>query len=308
MANCNCKSRCFTSSGIANLNPDCDVCLDVCTTPICGTPDALLLYAPVVYDCIGINLCRQVPLGVVLPTTYPTAAYATAEVIDLTATTATITPITNRPNCYNVELSGLTFTVIIRLFDCCQRLLATLPLTDVTYLPAATTDPNYNEDTNPTDVTLQLYAPYGPAYTVTPAGGTDPATAVPTLIFNGQTVARSPQTQGIQSVAVAKVLNLDATDSTISLGLTLYVYSIYDSFYNFYGATRGSIPKGNLSTVEESVCMNFVRGSLLDRNIKPLELGSPGCEGLLKNDCSTDLESCDSATTDNTCGCGCAQS
>ncbi len=302
MANCNCKARCFTSNGIANLNSDGCACLDVCVSPICGTPDNLLLYAPTVYDCIGINLCRQVPLGVTIPTTYPTAAYATAEIIDLTPTTATITPITNRPNCYNVELSGLAFTVIVKLFDCCQRLLATLPLADVTYLPGAATDPNYNEDTNPTDVTLQLYAPYGPAYTVTGTGtGT---TAAPTLIFNGLTAGQSPQSQGIQASAMAKVLNLDTDDSEVTLGVTLYVFSLYHSFYNFTGATRGSIPKGNLATVEENVCMNFVRGSLLDRNIKPLELGTPSCEGQLKKECGMDLEACDSATGDNFCGCG----
>ncbi len=302
MANCNCKSKCFTSNGIANMNNCGNNCLDVCTTPICGTPDTLLLYAPTVYDCIGINLCRQVPLGVVLPTTYPTAAYATAEIIDLTPGTAAITPIVNRPNCYNVELSGLAFTVVVKLFDCCQRLLATLPLTDITYLPGTTTDPDFNEDTNPATVTLQLYAPYGPAYTVDTTG-TAP-TATPTLIYNGLTVTRSAQTQGIQSVAVAKVLNLDTDDSSISLGLTLYVYSIYDSFYNFYNTTRGSIPKGNLATVEENVCMNFVRGSLLDRNIKPLELGSPNCEAQYKNNCTMDIDACDTATAENTCDCG----
>ena len=288
MANCNCKSRCFTSSGLSNMNGT--VCPDVCTTPICGTADALLLYAPVIYDCIGINLCRQVPLGVTIPATYPTAAYATAEIVDMTPGTADITPIANRPNCYNVELSELSFTVIVKLFDCCQRLLATLPLTGIVYLPGATTDPDYDEDTNPTDVTLQLYAPYGPAYTI------EGTTATPTLVFNGLTVTQVPQTQGIQSSAVAKVLNFDADDSSISLGVTLYVFSLYNSFYNFYDTTRGNIPKGSLATIEENVCMNFVRGSLLDRNIKPLELGAPSCEGQLKHDCTPDMESCDSAT------------
>ena len=288
MANCNCKSRCFTSSGISNMNGT--VCADVCTTPICGTADALLLYAPVIYDCIGINLCRQVPLGVTIPATYPTAAYATAEIVDMTPGTADITPIANRPNCYNVELSELSFTVIVKLFDCCQRLLATLPLTGIVYLPGATTDPDYDEGTNPIDVTLQLYAPYGPAYTI------EGTTATPTLVFNGLTVTQVPQTQGIQSSAVAKVLNFDADDSSISLGVTLYVFSLYNSFYNFYDTTRGNIPKGSLATIEENVCMNFVRGSLLDRNIKPLELGAPSCEGQLKHDCTPNMESCDSAT------------
>ena len=288
--NCNCKSRCFTSNAIANNQTNGCPCVDVCTNPICGTPDALLLYAPVIYDSIGINLCRTVPLGVDIPTTYPTAAYATAEIVDLTPGTAEITPITNRPNCYHVELSELSFTVIVKLFDCCQRLLATLPLTDVVYLPGATTDPEYDEDTNPTDVTLQLFAPYGPAYTV---AGTD---ATPTLIFNGLVTTQSPQNQGIQASAVAKVLNFDPDDSEINLGVTLYVFSLYYSFYNFHDATRGTIPKGSLATTDESACLHFVRGSLLDRNIKPLELGCPNHESTLKNDCTPDMEACDSAT------------
>lgn len=288
--NCNCKSKCFTSNAIANNQTNGCPCTDVCTTPICGTPDALLLYAPVIYDSIGINLCRTVPLGVNIPATYPTAAYATAEIVDLLPGSAAITPITNRPYCYNVDLTELNFTVVVRLFDCCQRLLATIPLTNVIYLPGSTTDPEYNEDTNPTAVTLQLYAPYGPAYTV---AGT---TATPTLIFNGLVTTQSPQRQGIQASAVAKVLGFNPDDSEISLGITLYVFSLYYSFYNFHDATRGTIPKGCLATVEESACLHFVRGSLLDRNIKPLELSAPSCESKLKHDCTPDMESCDSAT------------
>ena len=76
----------------------------------------------------------------------------------------------------------------------------------------------------------------------------------------------------------------------------MYVFSLYNSFYNFYDTTRGNIPKGSLATVEENVCMNFVRGGLLDRNIKPLELSGPACEGQLKNDCTPDMETCDCAT------------
>lgn len=288
MANCNCKSKCFTSSGVSTLNNT--ACTDVCTTPICGTADALLLYAPVIYDCIGINLCRQVPLGVAVPTAYPTASYATAEVIDMTPATAAITPIANRPNCYNIDLSELSFTLVVKLFDCCHRLLASLPLTDIVYLPTSTTDPYYDEDTNPAGVTLQLYAPYGPAYTVTTG---ETVTAVPTLFFNGMAAAQSAEQQGLQASAIARVLNFDADGSTISLGVTLYVFSLYKSYYNFYGTTRGNIPKGSLATVEENVCMSFVRGSLLDRCIKPLELGTPSCEGNLKQECGADHTCCD---------------
>ena len=168
--------------------------------------------------------------------------------------------------------------------------MTTIPLTDVEYLPATATDPEYDEETNPTDVTLQLYAPYGPAYTV---AGT---TATPTLIFNGLSTTQASQNQGIQASAVAKVLNFNLDDSEISLGVTLYVFSLYYSFYNFYDTTRGTIPKGSLATEEENVCMNFVRGSLLDRNIKPLELSAPSCESNLKHDCTPDMEACDSIT------------
>ena len=66
---CKCTGkRRYISSGIAN-NSDC---IDVCTNPICGTSDNLTLLAPVVYDEIGINLCREVPLTEALPTSgYP---------------------------------------------------------------------------------------------------------------------------------------------------------------------------------------------------------------------------------------------
>ena len=56
---CKCSGkRRYISSGITN-NEDC---IDVCTNPVCGTSDNLTLLAPVVYDEIGINLCREVPI------------------------------------------------------------------------------------------------------------------------------------------------------------------------------------------------------------------------------------------------------
>ena len=52
--NCNCKARCFASNAISQMNAGCDTCVDVCTNPICGTPDALLLYAPVTIASVSI--------------------------------------------------------------------------------------------------------------------------------------------------------------------------------------------------------------------------------------------------------------
>ena len=126
---------------------------------------------------------------------------------------------------------------VIYVYDCCKRLLATLPVTGVVYLPSATTDPEYDEDTNPTSVTMQLFAPYGVTYTDTTA-------ATPNLNFIGFLSTNGAVAQGLNLMAMSKVLNFD-------------------------------IANAEMASPEESVCMSFVSGSLLARNIKPLELCNP---------------------------------
>ena len=56
--NCKCCSKRYVSCGIDKKGN----CLDVCTDPICGDPDCLTVLTPVVYDELGINLCRNIPL------------------------------------------------------------------------------------------------------------------------------------------------------------------------------------------------------------------------------------------------------
>ncbi len=55
-----CKScpKRYVSTGVSE-NKDCQ---DVCVHPICGDPDVLTLLAPVVYDELGINLCRTIDI------------------------------------------------------------------------------------------------------------------------------------------------------------------------------------------------------------------------------------------------------
>ena len=50
--------------------------------------------------------------------------------------------------------------------------------------------------------------------------------------------------------------------------------------------------KGSLEPEDDSLCLNFVNGDLLELDIKPLELGKPACEERLKNDCGCSGSGC----------------
>ena len=84
MAKCKCRKKCCTTKIASNLVSNMpNGCFDVCTNPICGSPSELSLYAPLIYDQIGINLCAEFPIGADISATYPTAVNATASVIDV---------------------------------------------------------------------------------------------------------------------------------------------------------------------------------------------------------------------------------
>jgi hypothetical protein len=76
-------------------------------------------------------------------------------------------------------------------------------------------------------------------------------------------------------MAMSKVLNFDIANAEMTVGLTLIVKSIYYNQYRIPHNGKALVSKGTLASPEESVCMSFVSGSLLDRNIKPLELCNP---------------------------------
>ncbi len=288
---CGCGSR-IVSNAVSQMNGQ--NCFDVCTSPICGSPDYLGLYAPLIYDEIGINLCTTFDLGVDIPTTYPTATSATAQIIDITYTygagNVEITQISGRPNCYSVTLSNLTVQFAISIYDDACRLLDTIFVTAV-YLPPDTTAATYDEDTNPTSVTLELFAPYGVAY------NTDGTTFTPALSYIGYAAADNSIRQGLNLFGVAKVLNFDETDSTVTVGLTLVVQSLYYAGYKVASAGKIDIPKGSIVTPEDTDCLRFVAGDLLNLEIKPLDLGTPTCQENLKQDCTVDC-SFNCTTTD----------
>lgn len=284
---CKCCKR-IRSNAVANCQDD--YCFDICSNPSCGDPKFLSALTPVIYDEIGINLCRSVAITDVL-TNYPTAEYATAEVVSIdfaTAPATSIVPIPSRPNCYEITLSNLSLTLRINIYDCCKRLLGTIPVTGVTLLPPATTDPSYDEDTNPTEVTLELFAPYGISYT-------DATLTAPSINFVGFLATNNQFSQGLNTLAIAKVLDFDLANQSATIGFTLIFASIYYNPYMLIHNGKATASKGTIGSSEETLCMEFVSGSLLDRNIKPLEIYNPFDK---KEDCDKDdVTPCQTDTT-----------
>lgn len=75
-------------------------CVDVCTSPLCGTPDLLPLYAPLIYDEIGINVCRTITVTNTAFATQTTAEKATVQVLDVTFGNSTVTTIARTSQLY----------------------------------------------------------------------------------------------------------------------------------------------------------------------------------------------------------------
>lgn len=291
MSKCKCSSKPrIVSSVVQSMNGSgrsgtCNKCHDVCANPICGEPNKLSLYAPLIYDEIGINLCTTFGLGVDIATTYPTVTNASVQVLNAAYTYGTgnvqIEAITGRANCYLITLSNISLEFAIRLYDDNCRLVATIYPPEVVYLPPATTAATYDEDTNPTSVELEIFAPYGLGYNTT---GTTP---IPVINFVGFTQDNNRVTQGINMYSYGKILDFSTSDSTVTVGLTLVLQSLYYAGYKVESAGKIETPKGSILSPDNSDCMRFVAGDLLNLEIKPLDLGKPFCEEHHKKDWNT---------------------
>ena len=298
---CKCPSKKrYVSNGICNHSD----CIDICTTPICGTPDNLTLLAPVVYDEIGINLCRTIPLpDIAADIATNNVVAASIQVIDVAFTTTgtdavTIAQISGRPNCYLITLTNLTVTFAITLYNCSRQIISTVTETAV-YLPPATSAEYtyFDEETNPSTVELELFAPYGIAYT---AGDT----ASPLLNYIGFSSTNNMLVQGLNLIAIPKILNFDLSEPAVTVGISLYLKSVYFSQYLLPHNGRAIVPKGTLVPDDDTVCMDFVCGDLLDYDIKPLELGPPKYEGLMKEACGNVCGNEAGSICANCSGCG----
>lgn len=286
---CGCGNR-ILSNVVKNMS---GCTKDVCSNPIYADPDMLSIYAPLIYDEIGINLCSTFSLGTGVISDYPTATGATVEIVNLTYeygadTGVQIEIISGRQNCYLVTLSNLTALFAVHLFDECCRFLGTVYTTTV-YLPEESGD-TYDEDTNPSSVTLEIFAPYGISYTP----GAEPTdNPTPALNFIGNTVGANSVTQGINMYLIPKVLNFNMEAATLTVGVTLVVQSLYFAGYRVASKGKINTTKGSIESVDDSACMQFVAGELLNLAIKPLDLSYPACESDLKQDLGGCCDECD---------------
>lgn len=284
-----CTKKRYVSPGLSSHGD----CTDVCTTPICGQPDTLTLLAPVVYDEIGINLCREIPLSGTITGTPPLSA--SAQILNVsfgsTGGSTTVSPIQGRPNCYLITLTNLSVTFAINIYDCAGNRIDTLTETAV-YLPPASdsADSQYLDDeTNPSSVELEIFAPYGLTYQ-------DASVDDPVINYIGFSTTNNSLQQGLDMIAIPRILSFDPSVPSLTMGITIYIKSVYFSQYLVPHKGRAVVPKGSIIPDEDSICMDFVSGDLLDYEIKPLELGPPKYEEKLKKDCEN-CQPCCSVTT-----------
>lgn len=278
---CGCGSK-ILSNIVKNMD---GCCMDVCRNPIYADPDVLSIYAPLIYDEIGINLCATFSVGAEIATEYPTARCATVQIVNVTYTYdadtgVTLVPAPGRPNCYLVTLSNLVVQMAVNLYDDSCRLLGTVFVSPL-YLPPVATD-TYDEDTNPSSVSLEIFAPYGVSYELPADPEGDPT---PVINYIGNATTLNGITQGINLYAIPKVLNFDTDASTITVGITLVLQSLYFAGYRVDSKGKINTQKGCIETADETACMRFVAGDLLNLAIKPLDLSPPLCEGNLKQNC-----------------------
>lgn len=290
---------------------DCDECCncckrecDVCIRPSCGEPEELSVFVPVIYDEVGINLCRTITIPQNILTQYPTTSYVQLLVANIKIYSgkgfltgeeenveyteeeqqemgnppvfSTVTTIPGRANCLRVKLTDLRVVFNVRLFDSCKKYLATVPL-EAVYLPAVGTT-NYDPDTNPRSVTVDMYAPYGASSVYNNYNEYF-------INYVGFNMYYNTVENGINMNAVAKVMEFDPATGTMSAGITLYLRTVYYEAYKFNTIGKTIPPKMNTHEAESNPCLKFVEGDLLLQNVKPLELEPPKCEGKKKAEC-----------------------
>ena len=197
------------------------------------------------------------------------------------------------------------------------------------YLPPVDTC-GFNEETNPSSVSLDLYTPYGISYAPENPCGCNKL--VPTINFIGYVEnlgmhkvqcicpgsgecmpnnspacrefgSNNSVRQGISAQALAKVISND--DGVIAIGLTLYLKVIYFVQYKVPHAGLIVPPKFEaIGSREQNDCLMFVEGDLLEQSIRPLEVGVSS-----KTIKHPNRQSCinDSRVESDQHGCGCPE-
>ena len=127
-------------------------------------------------------------------------------------------------NCFKITLTNISVTLKIKLYDKCHKYLGSTTIT-VNYLPGSTTSTDYDyysEKTNPSNVTFELFAPYGVGINE----GGDYYFNIVGMYENNNTVVN-----GVNLSGTAKAMNFDEVTGVFSAGLSLFVRTLYYEVY-----------------------------------------------------------------------------
>ncbi|ONI46278.1 hypothetical protein AN642_00685 [Epulopiscium sp. SCG-B10WGA-EpuloA2] len=333
------ETKHFTTGGICNMcNPQGYTTVspieEAGFCPPIGEPQMLTLMAPAVFDESGVNLCRVIRIGELANacagsqmsrTTdllfdgltildLQNATHLQLQVVDIdfnfvcpkSARYSDIRPAKNNPNLSRVTLRDIDVTFAIKVIDkncrVCKEGMMTLR-----YLPGEHC-PGYDEKTNPKNIAVDLYTPYGVAFAVENPSGCNKL--VPIVNYIGYVGADTCQncynldnnngggimpledptltpvmppaykvfepnnslSQGISAQGLAKVISADS--EYIAIGLTLYFKVVYFVQYKFNHEGLCVPPKFTTvaTSSENSSCKAFVEGDLLEQSILPLSV------------------------------------
>lgn len=311
------------NAGICDICHPCETTTKLEATAMCppiGEPRCLTMMAPVVFDEAGINLCRVFAIDDLLdlcerPSNRTTdvlfdgltkldlenATKIQLHVVDVnfnfvcpeTCRFSEIKPSRNTPNLSRVTLRDIDVTFSVTIVDSTCKVCKEGMLT-LRYLPGENC-PGFSEETNPSNITFDLYTPYGISYAPENPAGCNKL--VPTINFIGfvenqhcqncncpepchafhEFEANNSLRQGISAQGLAKVVATD--EECMAIGLTLYFKVVYFIQYKFQHEGL-AVPPKFLATnnTELSSCKQFVEGDLLETCIQPLDVAErPKC-------------------------------
>lgn len=311
------------NAGICDICHPCETTTRLEATAMCppiGEPKCLTMMAPVVFDEAGINLCRVFAIDDLLdlcerPSNRTTdvlfdgltkldlenATKIQLHVVDVnfnfvcpeTCRYSEIKPSRNTPNLSRVTLRDIDVTFSVSIVDSTCKVCKEGMLT-LRYLPGENC-PGYSEETNPSNITFDLYTPYGISYAPENPAGCNKL--VPTINFIGlvenqhcqncncpepchafhEFEANNSLRQGISAQGLAKVVATD--EECMAIGLTLYFKVVYFIQYKFQHEGLAVPPKFlAANNTELSSCKQFVEGDLLETCIQPLDVAErPKC-------------------------------
>lgn len=261
--------------------PVCEPELDPCVCPPIGCPKDLRIIAPVIFDECGINLCKVVERDVLKK--YSEADSVQLRVLDINFNVSCsedgskVEFIADRPNCIKIKLSNICVKFAVKVLDCCCNIIDTFCI-DELFLPDEC-DPEYDEETNPECIYIDLFAPYGVAY------NDEYEELIPNINFlgfleNGEGYRNNDLRQGLDAQALATAVKYDPCRGCLAIGLTIYLKTVY--FIQYKIPHNGLVvpPKCRPEEIcPEYACKDFVEGDLLEQNIMPLPLCEPcGCD------------------------------